>query len=118
MTLATRDRTSQPYRCSGVDSIDDLIDSIFFRVDTRFYITRRQAMKTRRQLLLYSRSWQQITCNLLDRELIKRHICIQRIDHPIAIGPDATKLIGLIPVAVGITSQVKPGPGPLLSIAR
>ena len=56
----------------------------------------------------------QVPCELFDGELIVRHIVVERLDHPIAIGPQIPGQILLVPFGVGIASQIEPKSAPVL----
>ena len=60
---------------------------------------------------------QQITGELLNRELIERHVGIQRADHPVAVAPDLPPGIAGITRAVGIAGQIQPLTRPVLAVA-
>ena len=45
------------------------------------------AVETRRDLLVERRVRQQVARDLLDRELIERHVAVERVDHPVAPRP-------------------------------
>ena len=76
------------------------------------------AMKPGGDPILFGRFRQQITGDLADRELIESHVAVQRINHPVPVGPHAADAIFFKPVGVGIPSQIEPGPGPSLAIVR
>ena len=54
--------------------------------------------------------------NLLDGELVERHVGVQGADDPIAIGPDRARPVLFIAVRVGVAGQVEPAPRPALAV--
>ena len=53
---------------------------------------------------------EQIAGDLLDRELIERQVPVERLDDPVAIGPDRAPTVLLVAVGVGVASLIEPGP--------
>ena len=58
---------------------------------------------------------QQIAGNLLDDELVVRHVAIQRADHPFAPGPLVARHVLFVAVRVRIAGGIQPVPRPLLA---
>ena len=50
----------------------------------------------------------EIAAELLDGELVPRHVLLKRIDDPIAIRPDRTVVIDVDAVSVGVARGVEP----------
>ena len=75
-------------------------------------------MEARRDTLRFRRLRQQISSNLLERELVKRHVCIQRRDDPIAVGPYISKVIALKPMRICVAGQIQPRTSPPLPKLR
>ena len=65
-------------------------------------------MEPGRDSLLDRRIWQQVASDLLNRELIVRHVVVERIDHPIAVQPCDSAPVRLEAVGVGVPRQVEP----------
>ena len=55
---------------------------------------------------------------MLDRELVKRHIVVERLNDPVSVRPDLARVIVLIPVGVGVAGEVEPVPRPVLAVLR
>ena len=72
----------------GVDAIEHGLDAKLFGIDAAFLVDLRVAMKPGGDLLLDGRIREQVARKLLDRELVKWHVAIKRVDHPIAVFPD------------------------------
>ena len=108
MALSAFQRRSKPNRGSRVYTINHLISSIFFGMNTRFNITRHRSMKSSGDFLIQRRIRQEITRELFDRELIKRHISIQGINDPITVGPGGEVHVGVVAPSVGIAGGIEP----------
>ena len=63
-------------------------------------------------------SGKQVAGDLLDRELVERHVGVQGADDPVAIGPDRAVAVALVAVGVGIAGRVEPGGRPALAVVR
>ena len=61
---------------------------------------------------------QQIAGKLFDRELVERQVPIERLDHPLAIGPDLAEIIEVNAVRVGVAGDVEPVAAPVLAPLR
>src|SRR5690242_14771903 len=88
------------------------------RINAALFVEHRVAMEPGGDALLRRRAGQQITGELLDRELIERHVRIDRVDHPIAVRPDRTIAVLLVAIRVGVAREVEPLARPTLAILR
>ena len=86
---------AEPDGTGGVDAVDDLIDAAFLRLGPRFDVGGGATMKAGGDDLLGCGIGQQVTGDLLERELIEGHVGIERVHHPIAPGPDFAEVIAL-----------------------
>src|SRR6185369_15869790 len=118
VALCARECASEPYCCGGIHPIDDRLPSGFFRVDSAFLVEKRVSMKAGGDLLTDCGIREHVARDLLDRELIERHIAVESIDNPIAILPHHPALVFLITVRVGVSRKVKPRPSPSLPVLR
>ena len=55
---------------------------------------------------------------MLDGELIKWHIIIERFNHPVAIRPNGSRIVFLVAICVGVACQIEPFTSPALAILR
>ena len=108
MALSTLQRGTEPDGARGVDAVDDLVDPAFLRLGTRFDVGGRAAMKASGNDLLRRGIGQQISGDLLQRELIERHVGIERVHHPVAPGPDFAQIIALEAMRVRIAGEIEP----------
>ena len=76
VTLRTADRQPQPDRADGADSIHHLLDAQLLAIDSTFPIRQRVTVKARSDLLVCSRARQKIPRDLLDGELVIRHVAV------------------------------------------
>ena len=61
---------------------------------------------------------EKVAGNLLDGELIERHVAIERVDDPVAPPPHFTDAVGLIPIGIAIARCFHPAEGHALGISR
>ena len=61
---------------------------------------------------------QQVAGELLDRELVERHVAVEGVDHPVAPPPHVALAVGLVAVGVGIAGRVEPAGRHPLAVAR
>ena len=118
VTLTTFQSGSKENRSSRIHTIEHLIDAILFWMNARFDIAGNSAMKSSCDFLVGRGVRNQITRQLFQRELIKRHVVVHRVDHPISIRPAFTQLICLITVGVGVAGQIQPGLCPTFAVSR
>jgi hypothetical protein len=118
MALSTADRHAQPDRARRIDAIDDGIKTEFQRIDPAFLVDHRIAMEAGGDPLPDRRFRQHVAGQLLDGELIERHIRIDGLNDPIAIGPHRAGSVFLVAVGVGISCQVQPAACPAFAVQR
>ena len=71
--------------------------------------------KAGRHALRLRRVRKQIAGDLLDDELVVRHVAIDGVDHPIAPKILLARQILFVAVAIGISGHIEPMPGPFLA---
>ena len=76
------------------------------------------AMERRREQLVARWLRQQVAGQLLDGELVVRHILIECLDHPVAIFPDDAQRVRAVAGRVRITGEIKPNPRPAFAVGR
>ncbi len=74
-------------------------------------------MKPRRHLLVLRRILQQVARDLLDGELVERHVLVERLDHPVAIRPHLAVIIEMQTMRVSIPRRIQPVTRPMLPIS-
>ena len=117
VTSSTAHRQTQPHGSQGRRPIEHLLRAELLQIDSSLAVCQGVAIEAGSNSLIQSRVGQQVSGQLLDRELVERKVTIQGVDHPLTIAPGVRAgLVLFVAVAVCITCQVKPGPGPLLTI--
>ena len=111
-------RQTEKRLAHGVYAINQTFDAKLFGINGAFLVAHRIAQKSRGDFLIECRIGQQVSGQLLDGELIERHVLIHCLDDPITIRPNRARLIFFKSVRVGITRYVKPVPPPLFAVMR
>ena len=76
-------------------------------------------MESCRDTLFDCRVGQQVAGDLLNRELIERHVAIESIDHPVAITPRIqANAVLLVTIAVRIAGEIQPVAAPFFAVMR
>ena len=77
-----------------------------------------QRLKPEATLLIERAVGKQVAGQLLDRELIERHVAIEGVDHPIAKRPHLAIIVDMNAVGVGIAGGIEPIATPMFALAR
>src|SRR5204862_1673205 len=108
MTLRAADSQAKPDRTYRGSAVHHLLVAELLNLHAAFAVGQCVAMESGSDLLIDSRVWQQIACDLLDGELIERHVTTDGIDHPLAVTPGVwAHVIFFVAVAIGVASQVQ-----------
>ena len=118
VALRAAEREAEPRRARRRHAVGHGVEAKLQRVNSAFFVQHRVAVKAGRHLLLARRPRQQVARDLLDGELIKRHVRVQRIDHPVAPRPDAALAVLFVAVRVCVTREVEPPARPALAVLR
>ena len=118
MTLRASEGEAEPCGGGGIYPVDHRVKPKLQRVDAALLVDHRVAMKAGGNALGLRGVGQQVAGDLLDGELIKRQVGIERVDHPIAPRPDGTRAILLVAVGVRVAREVQPRLRPALAIMR
>ena len=116
MALSTCHRRPHPHGQSGVNTINHGNVTKFFIVGAAFVIGQRVAMKGGGYQLFVGRLRQKIAGHLFDRELVKRHVVINGLNHPVAVGPDCARRVVGVACRISITGQVQPLASPVFTV--
>ena len=76
------------------------------------------AIEARGDVLIERAIGQQVAGELLDRELVERHVAVEGVDDPIAIGPDLAIVVEVDAVRVGVAGRVEPVAAAMLAPVR
>ena len=104
------------YRIGRVDPVDDGGVAELFVAGAAFVLGHRVAMKGGRNDLVFGGVGEQVAGELLHRELVEGLVLIERLDHPVAVGPDDATGVAGVAGAVGITGEVEPLAGPVFAV--
>ena len=118
MTLSTRNRCSHPDFHRRVHSIDHRDVAKLFVLCAAFIICHRVAMKRCGHYLFVTCIRQHIARQLLDRELIKRHVVVDRPNDPVAPRPDRARRIICVACGIRIPRKVQPLTRPVFTEFR
>ena len=67
--------------------------------------------------LVHRRVRQQVTRDLLERELVEGQVAVERVDHPVAVGPHLAVVVDVDAMGVGIARGVQPVASAVLAVA-
>ena len=118
VALGTIESGAKENRGSGVDPVKNLVHAVFLRMHAGLDVTGGGAVEAGGNALGRGGVGQQITGDLLDDKLVKGHISIEGVNHPVTVGPAIAKLVGLETIAIGVARQIQPRTCPALSITR
>ena len=114
MALGTPHRQSHPNLQRRIDTVFHGRDSELLIIGPPFIIAQGRPMERRGDTLSHRGTFKQISGELFDGELIVRHIVVERMNHPIAVGPKIPCQILLVPFGIGVASQIEPQAAPML----
>ena len=109
MALGAGQRQAQPGGAGGVDAIKQIVEPLLLGNRAPLAVEQMVAVEGRGNFLLVGRVGQQVTSQLFNRELIKRHVGVQRRHHPVPPDPLPGVAILLKAVGVGIAGGIEPG---------
>ena len=107
-----------PDGAGRLDAVLHVIDARLLGDAAAFAIDHVVAMKAGGDELRRRRIRQQVAGELLDRELIERHVLVERVDRPVAPIPHRARRIALVAVGVRVARRVEPFPDHPLAIPR
>ena len=116
-TGTTQGQTQKDSPCR-IDAINDRFDPVLLKIDASFHVDEGIAMETGRNELFGCRIREQVTCNLLGHEPVKRQVTVQGVNDPVSIHPNFAGIINVIAVGISVPSQVQPVTTPTFSIMR
>ena len=118
VALGTGGGEPEPGRARGAHAIDHREIPELERIDPALLVLHRVAMETGGDDVVGGGAREQVAGDLPDRELVERHVGVERTDHPVAIGPDLPLPVFLVAIGVGVAGEVEPLAGPALAIPR
>ena len=116
VALGTTEGHTHPDLHRRVDPVDHRRHAEFLIVGAALGVGHGVAMKTRGNPLRLGRVREHVPGELLDGELVKRQVVIDRPDHPVPPGPD--RALGILCVAgrISVAGQVQPDTRPALPV--
>ena len=115
VTLSTLYRQSQDRLANTVQTIKHFDHAKLFRDNRSLFIDHAVAQKTSSDLLLLSRTGQQVAGNLLDDELVPRHVSVDGVNHPVSPDPLFALQIFFVAVGVGVPCKIQPVSSPFFA---
>ena len=98
----------EPNRRSGLDAIDHVFDEKFWGQGTALRILPVISIESRSENLEFGCIGKHVTGELFDGELIKRHVLMKSLNHPVPPGPIFAFRIILVTIGVGIAGGIEP----------
>ena len=99
---------SEPCSCRCTRAIDDILHVILLRNRPAFEVDHVVAVESARDFLFERRVGKQVASQLLDRELVERHVAVEGANHPIAPRPDLAQAVDVKAMGIGVTRQIEP----------
>ena len=118
VTLRAACGQSKPRGSGRGHAVRHRVETKLQRINAAFFVQHRVAMKSSRDPLCLSRIGKHVARKLFNRKLIKWHVGVNRIDHPIAIRPNRTLAIFFVAVRVSVACQVQPATSPAFTVCR
>src|SRR5438067_8225287 len=118
VALRALNRQTKDAFANAIHAIKHGIHAKLLRIDAALLVNHRISQKTGRYDLVLARIWKLITGDLVDNKLIVRHVAVQRVDYPVAVKPNAARLVLFETVGIGIARGVQPLPRPTLAVMR
>ena len=116
VALGAADAQTQEHRARGADAIHHGFPAELLLVDAAFLVDHRVAMEPGGDLLRRGGVRQHVAGDLLDGELVKGLVRVERLDHPVAVLPDDARVVFFVAVRVRVTGGVQPPTRPVLAV--
>ena len=100
----------------GCRAVNLDVPVVLFGVHTAFRIKHRVSEEAGGDLLLLGGVRQHVTRNLLEGELVERHVAIQCLDDPVAIRPHGAARVFFVAVGVCVPRQIQPHTSPAFAV--
>ena len=118
VALSTTDGRPHPDVGNIANAIRKVDRQILLLLHPALVGSLKQTVVTSCHLLLLRRIRQQVTCELFDRELVKRQVAIEGINHVISIRRHIVILIAVVANRVRIAHQIEPVNCHALAVVR
>jgi len=111
VTASAADGHPHPDGGGGLGTIKDILHPVFLGDPATLAVERMIAVKPTGHQLVEARVLQQVTSQLVDGELVKGHVVIECLDHPVPPERHRPCAISLVAVGITVTGCIEPVPG-------
>ena len=118
VALGALDGDAQHRLADAVHAVDQAVDAELLGVRTALLVEHRVAQEPGRHALGFGGLGQQVAGDLLDQEAVVGQVPVERVDHPVPVGPDEAGLVLLEPVRIGVAGRIQPVPTPAFAVMR
>ena len=108
VALGARERDAHENRGRRVHAVDHVGGAVFIFLLARLAVGGVIAVEAGGDLLRERRVGKEIARELLDRELIERHVRVEGVDDPLAPFPDLAGHVVLVAARVRVPGEVEP----------
>ena len=109
---------TKPDRAGRLDTVERVFGLVFIFDGAALAGAHIAADVTGGNFLHGRRVRQQIARKLFARELVERHVLVERVDDPLAVFPDAAFRIDMVAMRVGVARRIKPVTRLVLAVSR
>ena len=109
---------TKPDRAGRLDTVESVFGLVFIFDGAALAGAHVAADVTGGNFLHGRRVRQQIARKLFGRELVERHVLVERVDDPLAVFPDAPFRIDMVAMRVGVARRIKPVTRLVLAVSR
>ena len=102
---------SHPSGTDGADAIGDHSGFVVFGLGAAFFGGEDEAIERGTDASLGGGIGEKIAGDLFDSEAIEAFVIVERLDHPIAIGPDIVGVIAVVADGIGEADDIEPTDG-------
>jgi len=119
VALGTLEGESQPGAGGGCHPVDGTFDAVLLLVSAALAVAESLAVESGGKLLPWGGLGQEVACELLSGELVKRHVVVDGLDDPVAPEPGiGAGVVLFISVAIRIARLVEPVASPSFAEMR
>ena len=118
VTLGASSAQSHPDRAGGGNAIHHGMKAKFEGIDPSLLVEHGVAMEASGDDLVRCSIRQHVASQLLDGELIKWHVLVECLDHPVAKRPNSARAILFVTIGVSITGKIQPRASPSFPVWR
>ena len=120
MIVALRALNGQPENtlADAIHAVEQSFHAELLGIDAAFLVQHRIAQKSGGDPIVLSGMRQLIAGDLFDDEAVVGQVTVERMNDPVAIRPDETRLVLFKSVRVGVTRGVEPMAPPTLAVMR